>query len=640
MRAPALPALVAIVGGRPLSGTLRPPGDKSISHRGLLLAALAEGTSVLRGLADGDDVVRTAAAIEALGATVEAGPGELVVHGGRSRLREPTRVLDCGNSGTTMRLLAGLLATTPWRNVLVGDASLSSRPMDRIAEPLRAMGASVEGHGPRCEPPLTVKGGALRGITWAPPVASAQVKSAVLLAGLGAEGPTVVEEAVTTRTHTEELLTLAGAPIKLEEQAGGGRRVTVRPADLHPFELDVAADPSQAAFWVVAGSLVRGSTVTLHGLYRGPARLGFLHVLSRMGARLEMNHTGATITVTARTAELTGTDVEAAEVPSLDEVPALAVAAAAASGTTTFRSMAELRVKESDRLQAVALLVQTFGARAEIRGDDLVVTGVGPGRPLRAGHHETGGDHRIAMAAAVGALAAEGRSTVDGFDAVATSYPGFLVDLGRLGGAAGPAATPLVAIDGPGGAGKSTVARRVAEALGIARLDTGAMYRAVTWAALRQGVALHDGEALAELTRRLELDVGERVVVAGVDVTEAIRTEDVSRAVSEVAAHREVRRILVERQRTWVADHGAAVVEGRDIATVVLPHADLKVFLTASEEERGRRRADEPQAELRRRDHLDSSRATSPLRPADDARVLDTTGRGVDEVVAEILSWL
>jgi 3-phosphoshikimate 1-carboxyvinyltransferase len=413
-----------VEGGRPLRGRVRVPGDKSISHRALLLAALAEGTSVVRGLSGGDDVGRTAAAVQALGAAVE---GDKVT-GGRSRLHAPEGPVDVGNSGTTMRLLAGLCAPFPWRTVLVGDDSVSRRPMDRVAEPLRRMGAVVEGADGGRLPPLVVEGGPLHGIDYDLPVASAQVKGAVLLAGLGAEGETVVRERVRTRAHTEEMLAACGADV---EVADGGLVVRVRASELEPFELEVPGDPSQAAFWVVAACVVPGSYVVVDGVYVGPGRSGFVDVLRRMGADVEVVRTDATTAeIRARHSALRGTEVAAEEIPGLvDEVPALAVAAAVAEGTTTFSGAGELRVKETDRIAALATELAGLGAAVEALPDGLAIAGEAR---LRGGPVSAHGDHRMAMALAVAGLVAEGMTTVEGWEAVATSYPTFDADLRSL----------------------------------------------------------------------------------------------------------------------------------------------------------------------------------------------------------------
>ena len=312
------------------------------------------------------------------------------------------------------------------------------------------------------------------------------MKSAILFAGLSASGTTVVREAVTTRTHTEEMLAEAGADITVEPW-GEGRIVSVRASSLQPVERTVPGDPSASAFFVVAGCVVPGSAVDVEGVYSGPARLGYVSVLQRMGADVTLvPGQPGTATIRATAGPMRATEVRASEIPSLDEIPVLAVAAAVAQGTTVFSDVGELRVKEVDRLAAVADMVAAFGASATIEGDTLAITGVGG--PLRGARFDSQGDHRMAMAAAVAGLAAGPgeRSLVTGFGAVETSYPGFADDLRRLTGVDSPRPL-LVAIDGPAGAGKSTVSTAVAERLGIDRLDTGAMYRAVAALALERG---------------------------------------------------------------------------------------------------------------------------------------------------------
>ena len=646
------PRVLVVQGGVPCRGTVRTPGEKSISHRAVLFAALAEGTSVIHGLSDGADVAATLAAVEALGAGVERlADGTVTIRGGRGLLHESAVALDCGNSGTSMRLLAGLVAGFGWETELIGDASLSARPMDRVAEPLERMGATVAGVGPACTPPLRVKGGALRGIDWTTRVASAQVKSAILLAGLSAEGPTTVRERVTTRAHTEEMLVEAGVDLTVEPW-GEGRIVTVQPSALRPVTpRTVPGDPSASAFFVVAGCVVPDSSVEVEGIYQGPARLGYVSVLQRMGAAVTVTTSpDGTATIAATTTtdgpRLVATSVAAAEIPSLDEIPALAVAAAVAEGTTVFSDVGELRVKEVDRLRAVIEMVTAFGATAEADGDTLSITGTGTGgggAHLHGAHFDSQGDHRMAMAAAVAALAAAPgeRSLITGFGATETSYPGFADDLRRLTGA-GPLAPRalVVAIDGPAGAGKSTISAAVALRLGLERLDTGAMYRAVAALALARGIAPGDHDAVADLAAGSTIEVGARVVINGHDVTDVIRSPEVGQAVSVVAANPDVRIQLVARQRAWARAHGGGVVEGRDIGKVVFPDAELKVYLTASPEERARRRQDESAADVARRDRIDSTRTASPLQQAPDAHLLDTTGRPPHDVVEEVLSWL
>ena len=461
------PRALVVDGGIACRGTVRTPGEKSISHRAVLFGALAEGTSIIHGLSDGADVAASLAAVEAMGADVERhDDGTIVVRGGRGRLHQPAAPLDCGNSGTSMRLLTGLVAGFDWETELVGDESLSSRPMDRVAEPLDLMGATVTGQGRRCEPPLRVVGGALHGIDWTSKVASAQVKSAILLAGLSASGTTVVREEVTTRTHTEEMLREAGADITVEPW-GEGRVVRVRPSSLQPVERTRARRP----FGI---GLLRGGRVRRArehggrggglprpgpaGVCLGPPADGRTHHAPPRRAR--HHHHPGDVGPAARHRGA------GSEIPSLDEIPVLAIAAAVAEGTTVFSDVGELRVKEVDRLLAVADMVEAFGARATIDGDSLSVTGLGG--PLLGGRFDSRGDHRMAMAAAVAALAARAgeRSLLTGFGAVATSYPTFAQDLARLAAGSSAPRPLLVAIDGPAGAGKSTVSSAVAQRLG------------------------------------------------------------------------------------------------------------------------------------------------------------------------------
>ena len=423
---PLAGSLVVAPGG-PLVGRISVPGDKSISHRVLMLAALADGTSTVRGLSDGGDVACTRRIIEALGAdVVDAGDGAISISGGR--LEAVDHPLDVGNSGTGIRLLAGLLAGLPFRSVLDGDASIRRRPMDRVLDPLRLMGASLRGRDGQPLAPLEIRGGGLRGIEYRLPVASAQVKGCVLFAGLSAEGPTTVLEDRPSRAHTEELMMAFG--ITLDAGSDGDlRSVTVQPGRPTAFDHDVAGDPSQAAFWAVAASILPGSEVVVANVYAGPARSGFVDVLSRMGA--DITHDPTTGDLTVRHSGLTGTVVTADEVPGLvDEVPILAVAAACADGETTFEGVGELRVKESDRLATVESELGRMGADVRVDGDTLVVRGSALTGAEVDSHH----DHRIAMACVVAALVADGPTTIHGWDAVATSYPGFVADLDLLRG--------------------------------------------------------------------------------------------------------------------------------------------------------------------------------------------------------------
>jgi 3-phosphoshikimate 1-carboxyvinyltransferase len=432
------PAPVTVRGRGPLRGTLQVPGDKSISHRALILAGLASGTSTITGLSSGLDVDHTRHIMTTLGAAItkaedSGGPSPvrtLTVVGGV--LHEPRRELDVGNSGTGARLLAGVCAGQPFRSVITGDQSIATRPMDRVVEPLRAMGAVIDGREGGRFTPLTIKGGNLHGIDYTPPMASAQVKSAILLAGLFADGITIVRESVPTRRHTEEMLVEHGVDITTE-RADNHNVVTLHPGPVAPGRFDVPGDPSQAAFWICAAAAVPGSDVTVENLYLSPERSGFLDVLAAMGADLDVDR--AQGTVRARGRELTGTVVAGDQLPDLiDEVPALAVAGAlATSGSLEFRDADELRTKESDRIDTVTGMLHALGGEARSRNGRLVIDSVGPGG-LHGGQVASHHDHRIAMAAAV-ASAGVGKDdavVVDDWDCVSTSYPRFLDDLDAL----------------------------------------------------------------------------------------------------------------------------------------------------------------------------------------------------------------
>ena len=418
---------VTFEGHRRFTGRLRVPGDKSISHRALMIAALGRRPCTVEGLSNGDDVIRTRLAIEKLGARVEvAESGAVTVTGG---VRGADSPIDLGNSGTGIRLLAGLVAGFGFTTTLDGDASIRQRPMDRIIHPLTAMGASIKGSGRDGSlAPLTVEGRPLRGIEYTVPVASAQVKSAVLLAALRADGPTTVHEAVPTRAHTEEMLAAAG--VRLERGAGS---VTVWPGGVEPPDVEVPGDPSQAAFWLVGACVAADSDLVVENVYLGQARGGFIDVLRRMGADATVDADTGDIRV--RSSELKGTRVTAEELPGcVDEVPILAVAAAAAKGDTVFEGIDELRVKETDRVAAIADLLDGLGAGCKVEGNTLAITGVGRAELFRSGTVDSRGDHRMAMAAAIAGAAGRGSMTVEGFEATVTSYPSFAHDLGSCTG--------------------------------------------------------------------------------------------------------------------------------------------------------------------------------------------------------------
>ena len=418
-----------------VSGAVTPPGDKSLSHRALLFAALAKGRSEIGGILPGADVKSTARVLRQLGTEITPVREEALVVVRSRRLTAAGSRLNCGNSGTTARLLLGILAGEGIHATLTGDASLRRRPMRRVTDPLREMGARID-ESAAGTLPATLRGGRLHDIEYRSPVASAQVKSALLLAGLTAGVPVTVEEPQPSRDHTERMLEWLGEVIR-----GQGSGVSYEPSHnvIEGFALDVPGDPSSAAFLVAAAVLAERGELVIRNVCVNPGRTGFLSVLARMGARVDvtgerMSGAEPVADLVSGPSSLAGTVVTPGEIPSLvDEVPMLAVLASRAVGETVFRSVGELRVKESDRLEMIARNVRALGGDAEVQGDDLRVRG--SDRPP-AGRVDTAGDHRLAMAFAVLGSVPGARVTLSERKSVAVSYPGFFTDLRRIGGAA------------------------------------------------------------------------------------------------------------------------------------------------------------------------------------------------------------
>ena len=422
-----------VASGGALTGRIRVPGDKSISHRSIMLGSIAEGTTRISGFLEGEDALATINVFRALGVRID-GPerGNVTVHGvGMRGLKTPGSVLDCGNSGTSMRLLAGLLAGQDFNCELTGDASLRRRPMQRIAMPLGQMRAAIATAEGGCPPLKITGGGALRGIEYQMPIASAQVKSALLLAGLYARGRTCVTEPAPTRDHTERMFAAFGYPVERSGSTvcvtGGGK--------LAATSIDVPADISSAAFFLVGASIAPGSDLTLEHVGVNPTRTGAIDILRLMGADIELVNLreagGEPVAdIRVRHAELRGVEIPVELVPlAIDEFPVLFVAAANARGVTVLRGAAELRVKESDRIQAMADGLQALGVAAEPAADGMRVTGGRYGGAVVDSH----GDHRVAMAFAIAALGAGEAITITDCTNVATSFPGF-VELARAAG--------------------------------------------------------------------------------------------------------------------------------------------------------------------------------------------------------------
>ena len=436
--------LIVQPASRALSGTITIPGDKSIGHRSLLFSLLSATPIRVRGLGDGADNGRSAKAITALGARIEKAPDGLLIHGvGLDGMTAPKAPIDCGNSGTTIRLLCGLLAGQTFQATLFGDDSLSKRPMRRVIEPLTQMGAVITGQGAGADatPPLTIgpARGPLAAIEYEMPMASAQVKTALLLAGLYADGTTVVSEPGPSRDHTERMLAYLGAPLKAR-----GRRTIIEThgwdRKLAGSDFDVPSDPSSAAFLVAAALLVGAEEVRLPNVCVNPTRTGFLDVIAAMGGRVERENLRtngpepiADLVIRGPAQTLRATEIAGdLAVRSIDELPILAVIAARAHGTTIVRDAEELKVKESDRIAATCGLLKAFGVECEARPDGFVVRGRPEGK-LTAGSIHADGDHRLAMAAAIASLVADGPGVIDDADQVATSYPGFAAAMTTLG---------------------------------------------------------------------------------------------------------------------------------------------------------------------------------------------------------------
>ncbi|MEM7385542.1 MAG: 3-phosphoshikimate 1-carboxyvinyltransferase [Verrucomicrobiota bacterium] len=421
-------AVLTVKKAKRFASVITVPGDKSISHRAVMLSGMSNGTCRVSGFLQSEDCLATVGAMRALGVEIEeAEPdefgGSLLIHGRKGEFVAPSGPIDCGNSGTTMRLLSGLVAGQPFATKLIGDASLSNRPMRRVGGPLEKMGAGFSATGDRETPPLTITGGDLEGMFYTLPVASAQVKSAVLLAGLQASGTTTVVEPIATRSHTERMLEFFQVDVSREEDSiviEGGQIPESR-------DFVVPGDISSAAFWIVAAAACPGARLQVKNVGLNETRTGILKVLIRMGARIQETierDEGERIgQVEIHGAPLVGTEIGGDEIPNvIDELPILAVAGALATGTTLIRDAAELRVKESDRIDCVVKNLKAMGASVSPREDGMEIEG---GAPLNGAMLESFGDHRIAMAFAIAGLFAKGKTTIENSECIETSYPGF-----------------------------------------------------------------------------------------------------------------------------------------------------------------------------------------------------------------------
>ena len=651
-------------------GTIRAPGDKSISHRSLIFAAMASGPTRIRDILASADVHATAGALRAMGADIPALSDDFVVNGrGIESLHSPVSALDCGNSGTTTRLLAGLVAgLVGCAARFEGDASLSRRPMRRIAAPLTQMGARIdfEGAGGHDGLPMRVHGLPLSAITFVNTHASAQVKGALMLAALASGCGVTVQEPQPSRDHTERMLLARGVQL-----AVSNGDIVLPPAQtLEAVDVIVPSDPSSATFFAALAALADEGELRLENVCLNPTRTGAFDVLRRMGARIDVDAArivgGESIgTLIVVPATLRGTSIGGTEIPRcIDELPMIACVAARAVGETRITEAGELRVKESDRIRAVVDNLRRLGVDAEELPDGMRITG---SQAELSGHVVTHGDHRLAMAFGILGAMPGNRITIDDPGCVSVSYPTFWRDLAQAIGPTAassgavvsapddPKATgpkPLViAIDGPAASGKSSTAQWVAQLLNVHHVDSGAFYRAITLLALSSGIAPEQWtpDAVLSQAHRITWRLTERSVLPLVDgevQDDAMREAPVTRQVSRVAQMAAVR-LWVNDQVRAAGAHTDVVVDGRDIGTAVFPSAALKVFLVADPWERARRRliqrlgrrpidaeiAEETEA-LVARDALDAAQSA----PARDAITIDTTTVTQEEQVERIVA--
>lgn len=639
-----------------LNGTLKIPGDKSISHRSLIVSSQLLGNTTIYGMLEGEDVLCTAHALRLSGVDIQQSQDAWHVKGvGIGGLSEPDDVMDMGNSGTSTRLLAGLFSSYPFLSVFTGDNSLRKRPMKRVVTPLSLSGAQFMPNRDMTLP-LAMKGSELSlPIDYTLPVASAQVKSAIMLAALNIKGTSTIIEPVATRDHTERMFSAMDIPVEVTH-IDGETHISVTGCPEQHFtnrEIHVPADPSSAAFLTVAALIVPNSHIIMNNICINDTRIGIYTTLLEMGAQIDFTNKrivqGEPVAdIEVRSSQLEGVTIPASRAPSMiDEYPVLAIAASVAQGKTIMQNLHELRVKESNRFDAIVNGLNACGVDVQTDGDTISVTGT---TSLKGGAHITTNlDHRIAMSYLVMGLVTQQPVTVDDVSAINTSFPEF-INLMRHAGAHIQCDTALpvkraltVAIDGPAASGKGTLARRVAQYLGVKHLDTGGLYRAAALKLLSQNGDPHNIDDAVHAATHIDYHD-----LANIQ----LRSEHVGNTASIISAIPEVRTILLDFQRNFANNAKGAVLDGRDIGTVVCPQADVKIFITASIEARAKRRHKQLQNEgievvyesvlqdLKERDERDSARNIAPLKAADNALKIDTTSMTVDEVFKKVIELL
>lgn len=630
------------------------PGDKSISHRAIILGSLAKGTTKIRGFLRSEDCLATLNIMRQLGVQIDDDGEYLTVHGvGLDGLKAPDKDLDCGNAGTAMRLLAGVLAAQNFSSTLIGDASLTRRPMQRIIKPLTLMGANItadNGTAPLHFSPSQQ----WQAIDYQSPIASAQVKSAVLLGGLYAAGTTTVSEPNKSRNHSETMLQGFGAEIAEQQLTVS---LTGR-AKLQGQAVQVPADISSAAFFMVLAAIHPTADLTIEKVGINPTRDGIIRILQKMGANLELLNIRQQAGEPIADIRITSSKLQGIDIPSqwiaasIDEFPIVFVAAAMAEGQTTLRKAEELRHKESDRIAVMIEGLQRLGITCEQLPDGVIINGSQSFQSATVDGH---GDHRCAMSFLVAsAVSPQAEITVSGCHNINTSFPDFFELMNGLGCKTQPFA-PVITVDGPSGVGKGTISKLLAEYLDWHLLDSGAIYRAAALQVLQNGASLQDQTQIIAAIDDLDLtfqpssqtEQSIEVLLSGQAVNQQLRSEECAAVASKIAAMPAVRAALLQRQKDFRQLPGL-IADGRDMGTVVFKNAVLKLFLTASAAERAKRRHKQLQRQgvmstipdlledIEARDLRDSSRQAAPLKPADDAIVIDTDDLSIDQLFNQV----
>ncbi len=635
-----------------ITGRFTVPGDKSISHRSIIFGAIAEGQTRVGGFLRSEDCLATLKIMQDLGVEIDDTGDEVLIDGvGLHGLRAPNGELDCGNAGTAMRLLSGLMAAQKFNSVLIGDESLSSRPMGRVIKPLTAMGAQIDSNGFKAPLKFSPVDG-MNAMTYNSPIASAQVKSAVLIAGLYVDGQTSVSEPKKSRDHTETMLQGFGAEVQTN-----GLTVTVTgQPKLKGQNIQVPADISSAAFFMVLGLCHPNADFVIENVSINPTRDGVIKILQAMDGQLSLDNirdqAGEPVAdIRVQSSALKGIEIPHDLIPSaIDEFPVLFIAAALAKGETRLTGAEELRHKECDRITVMLDGLKLLGITCEELVDGAVIQGGQLGSGLVDGH----GDHRCAMSFLLAGVLSQDRTiSVRGCHNIGTSFPEFF-ELVQSLGIQVKQPVSVIAVDGPSGVGKGTISALLARELGWHLLDSGAIYRSLALKAMKVGVYADEESKLITLAENLNLNFsvdskqGTQILLDDVVVNSELRSEACGVMASKVAPIPAVRTALMQRQKNFQKAPGL-VADGRDMGTVVFKSAPLKVFLTANAEERAKRRHKQLQErgvdvkirdlleDIEARDYRDSTRKVAPLVPAKDAHVIDTSELSIDEVFAQII---